>query len=99
MNQPNLVSAGISAADKASIISKSAQIAALLPFLVAKTNDERRKGFKLGDGTLAFLQKANTYAVQNPQLVPGFVDVTEWNKDSKLAADLHDLLQVIEPLG
>jgi len=98
MATQNLISASVPATSKATLIGIGAQIRQLLPFLLAKTPEERQKGFKLGDGTLPFLQKTLNYANQNPQMVPNYVQVPEWSKDTALATDLDQILQSIEPV-
>src|ERR1035437_4738925 len=98
MSTQNLISASVTPANKTTLLGIGAQIRALLPFLLAKTPDERRKGFKLGDNTLPFLQKALSYANQNPQMVPNYIPVVEWTKDTALATDLDQMLQSIEPV-
>jgi|ERR1035437_4701751 hypothetical protein len=98
MSTQNLISASIPATVKTTLLGMGAQIRQLLPFLLAKTPADRQKGFKLGDGTLPFLQKALNYANQNPQMVPNYVLVPEWTKDTALATDLDQVLQSIEPV-
>lgn len=98
MSTQNIVSASVLPANKTALLGMGAQMKTLLPFLIAKTNEERKKGFKLGDGTLSFLEKATNYANQNPALVPPFLNLPEMTKDTTLAADLDLILKSLEPV-
>ena len=98
MSTQNIVSASVVPANKTTLLGMGAQMKTLLPFLIAKTNEERKKGFKLGDGTLAFLEKATNYANQNPAMVPPFLNLPEMTKDTTLAADLDLILKSLEPV-
>ena len=93
MPNDNRISATLSAADKATILTKIAEIRALLPFLVSLTPAERVELPKLGDKTLAFAEKCESYMAQNPTLVPGFVDVAEVDKDRALRLPVNDVLR------
>jgi hypothetical protein len=44
---------------------------------------------KMGDKTLAFVQKALEYAEANPTLVPAYLDIAEAKKDFSLSQDLN----------
>ena len=68
-------------------------IGAAMPFLLALTNEERQGGLKLGDKTVAFIDKAIDYACSNPTLVPPYVNLEEIQKDYQLQKDLVDILQ------
>ncbi|PSN77288.1 hypothetical protein C8B47_22820, partial [filamentous cyanobacterium CCP4] len=41
-----------------------------LPFLINLTPDERRKRFKMGDKSLAFVRNSVTATQNNPSIVP-----------------------------
>lgn len=85
---PNQISAVLTDADLDAIMQSIADIKAKLPFLIAQTPEERQKGFKLGDGTLAFLIKTRNYALAHPDWIPSEVDAKEWGRDCDLAAQL-----------
>ncbi len=93
MSTQNLVSAQITAAVKAQIQTNINAIAALLPFLISLTAAERKGGIKLGDKTVAFIDKAIAYAQANPAFVPPYVNLTEIQKDYTLQKDLNDIQQ------
>lgn len=98
MSTQNLVSASITADVKAEIQSHINAIAAALPFLISLTNDERKGGIKLGDKTVAFIDKALAYSTSNPSLTPGYVNLDEIQKDYKLQKDLNDIQQYMAGL-
>lgn len=98
MPDNNRISAEITEANKTLILQKIAEIRALLPFLVSLTPDERQTLPKLGERTLAFDQKCQTYMTQNPTLVPSFVIVAEVDKDRSLRLPLRDILRELNAL-
>ncbi|WP_175632127.1 hypothetical protein [Pedobacter ghigonis] len=55
------------------------------------TADERQGMLKMAPKILAFVSRAISHAKQSPDLVPSFLDVTEAQKDYKLAADLYEV--------
>jgi hypothetical protein len=78
-------------------------IYANLPKLFTLTNDQRHALPKMGDKTLAFVTKSIEYAKQNPDIVPKYLDMAEFDKDVKavtrlfeVAAPLHKLLEELD---
>ena len=69
----------------------------LLPFAINLTVKERRKLHKMGDKSIAFVEKAAQYADERPDLVPPYLDIPEFKRDLKLARQLKDLLMILEP--
>lgn len=98
MATQNLVSASIAAATKAQIQTNINAIAAALPFLISLTADERKSGLKLGDKTVAFVDKAIGYANTNAALVPTYINLPEIQQDYQLQKDLLDILKSLLPL-
>jgi hypothetical protein len=70
----------------------SAILQQLEPHTVALTPHERQTLLKMGDKSLAFVEKTHEYAQDNPALVPGFVDLAAFNTDYK---DAHGLWAVL----
>ena len=95
MAQENRISAIMAEADKTFITKSIADIKSRLGnvLIISLTPAERKRTLKMGDKTLAFVQKALDYASQNPGLVPAYVDVSEANKDYALTHDLYIILQ------
>ncbi|WP_131538355.1 hypothetical protein [Pedobacter nototheniae] len=100
MSANNKISAEITAAQAIAITTSIADLKTnLSPVLLFNlTPDERRFMLKMGEKTLAFVGKALDYAVQNPTLVPAFLDVVEAKKDYTLAADLYRIYQQLNTL-
>jgi len=69
----------------------------LLPFAINLTVEERRKLHKMGDKSIAFVEKVAQYASERPDLVPSYLDIKEFKRDLKLARQLKDLLIILEP--
>lgn len=97
MSQDNLLSASISAADKTTINTNIANVTTTLGAIlsISLTADDRKNMLKMGDKTLAFVQKTITYANQNAALVPVFLNLPEANKDLQLADDLNDIYKAL----
>jgi hypothetical protein len=98
MSNNNLVSAALTPEVKSQIQNNLNGIHSALPFLLALSNEERQGGLKLGDKTVAFLEKAVDYAALNPHLVPPYMNLQEIQRDYQLQKDLIDVLQQIASL-
>lgn len=80
----------------------------LAPYLQALTSDERETIFKMGDKTVATVQKVEDYTETNPEFAPSYMDQPEFQKDvavvdglsplrnlaSQLTADLSDTIML-----
>jgi hypothetical protein len=64
---------------------------ALAPFLQGLTADERLSMFKMGDKTVATVQKTKSYVETNPEFVPSYMDKTEFLKDEAVVSLLNPL--------
>ncbi len=63
-----------------------------LPFLITLSVEERRKLFKMGDKSLAFVNNSLTIAQSNRDILPASFDLDEFVRDYQLAATLTELL-------
>ncbi len=64
------------------VVEKLKEINALLsPYCVTLTNQQRKEISKMGDGTLAFVQKAFEFAQAQPEFLPSYVDIEQWRID------------------
>jgi hypothetical protein len=63
--------------------------ALLAPYLLSLTPTERRDLLKMGDKTLSFVEKAQAYAHQYPELCPSYLSVTELDADMADATGLR----------
>lgn len=98
MPNDNRISAEVTAANKAVIMTKLTEIKALLPFLLNLTKDERIQLPKLGAASLEFDEQCASYMATAPNLVPPFVDVAEVAKDRTLRLVLADLFRETKKL-
>lgn len=74
-----------------------------LSFLLNLSVDERKCLPKMGDKSVSFVRKALEHARQNPQVVPLFLNIEEFDKDVKavdslikILYPLHQLLEKVE---
>lgn len=104
MTQQNLVSLNIPPQD-AKEISKAIETlkAKLLPALKTLTNEEKNELSKMGDKSVAFVEKALEYCNANPDLAPPFLDVNEFKADFNTVTELRSyyapLLQITSSLS
>ncbi|MDR1218111.1 MAG: hypothetical protein LBK73_00700, partial [Treponema sp.] len=70
----------------------------LAPYLLALTPAERRELPKMGEKTIAFVEKAYDFARQNPNLIPPYLDVAAFGVDFDDAHSLWTLLNTAQQL-
>ena len=87
----NRVSAEITAAVKAQILTKITEIRDLLPFLLNLTADERRSIPSMSTARGAMDDAFAQQIAAHPELVPTYVDTTDLPKDRALRLDLLEL--------
>ena len=73
--------------------------AALAPYLLSLTPDERKTMLRMADKTVAFVTKTTDYATSNPSFVPSFVDLVELKQDTAGMAALTPLRQQCDQLA
>ncbi|MEH2276982.1 MAG: hypothetical protein V7K40_19895 [Nostoc sp.] len=69
-----------------------------MPFLIVLTAQERRKLFKMGDKSLAFVTNSVNAAQSNPEIFPASFDIEEFIRDYQLATIFSELLISIRQL-
>lgn len=99
MSQVNQISAVMPQADVDAVLAAIATIKTKMPFLISLTAEERQGMVKMGDKTVAFVNKATEYAGQNPDMVPSFLDVPELKKDLNLVNALSTIERQLNPLA
>jgi hypothetical protein len=92
------ISATLTAEKLKEIKSAIASIQANMPFLISLTTDERRKRFKMGDKSLAFVSNSLNVTQNNSEIVPASFDVAEFAKDYQLVVALTEVLGLLEQL-
>jgi hypothetical protein len=73
--------------------------AALAPYLQGLTADERATIFKMGNKTVATVQKTKSYVDTNPEFVPAYMDKTEFLKDEALVSLLSPIANLSTQLS
>jgi hypothetical protein len=80
------------------ILRKLNEIEAMLPFLINLTPEERKLIPKMGDKSIAFVDKTFEYGSNNSNIVPPFTDLAELNRDAKLSKDLSPIENKLQQL-
>ena len=70
----------------------------LQPHIVTLSNEDRRELPRMGDKTVAFVNKAKDYAQQYPELVPSYMDVSQMEQDLQGVQQLTSLMRLLSPL-
>jgi len=71
---------------------------ALAPYLQGLTMQEREDLFKMGDKTVATVQKTKAYVVSNPEFVPNYMDKVEFLKDEAVVSQLNPIVNLSKQL-
>ena len=71
----------------------------LAPYLQGLTAEDRKKLFKMGDKTVATVIKTRDYITTNPQFVPVYMNVGEFNKDVNLLTQLTPIVNLATQLA
>lgn len=98
MAQENRISAMLSEQELAHLRSMIEQIDTSMPFLGNLTPVERHTMPKSADKTVSFLGKSLDHSKHNPQFVPPFLNVTEFDKDVNLSEALLSLARPLRAL-
>jgi hypothetical protein len=99
MSQSNLIEVHIPESDLAEIRTAVATLRGkLLPRLQTLAPQERMEMPKMGDKTVAFVQKVQEYAKRNAALVPPFLDMDAMAADFAAVQTLRELSQDMVPV-
>ena len=93
------ISATLSEAELQEIKAALQTIQQKLPFLITLSAEERRKLFKMGDKSLAFVNNSLMAAQSNPDILPASFNVGEFVKDYQLATSLNEVLLGLQQLS
>ncbi len=92
MSTKNQISVQIPPAVLAEATEKLQEARTLLaPFLQALAPGEKKSIFKMGDKTVATVQKVEDYTETNPEFTPTYMDKPEFVKDVSVVTDLSPL--------
>jgi len=72
---------------------------ALAPYLQGLTLEERMSLFKMGNKTVATVQKIKSYMETNPEFIPGYMNQSEFHKDEKLVTQLNPIVNLATQLA
>ena len=72
---------------------------ALAPYLQGLTSEERMSLFKMGDKTVATVQKTKSYMDTNPEFIPSYMDKDEFLKDEKVVTQLNPIVNLAKQLA
>jgi hypothetical protein len=70
----------------------------LRPYLCPLSSEERQTLFKMGDKSLAFVEKAAEQAQANPQLCPPYFNLEELNIDLADAVNLRKVTTLLQQI-
>lgn len=73
--------------------------AALAPYLIALTPDQRRELPKMSDKTIPFVEKTLDYTASDPQFAPPYMNKEELANDMKAHGQLTELFRVVQQLN
>lgn len=71
----------------------------LAPYLQGLTAEEKETIFKMGDKTVATVQKVRDYTEINPEFAPSYMDKAEFLKDVAVVTDLSPLRNLSNQLA
>lgn len=71
----------------------------LAPYLQGLTAEERLSLFKMGDKTVAIVQKTKSYMDTNPEFVPAYLNKPEFAKDEAVTSQLSPLSNLAAQLA
>lgn len=71
---------------------------ALAPYLQGLTAEERQSLFKMGNKTVATVQKTKSYVATNPEFVPAYMNKDEFLKDEAVVSQLSPIANLASQL-
>lgn len=99
MSTKNQISVQIPPAVLAEVTEKLQDVKTLLaPYLQALAPGEKKSIFKMGDKTVATVQKVEDYTETNPEFTPSYMDNPEFAKDVAVVTDLSPLRNLSQQL-
>lgn len=100
MSTKNQISVEIPASIITEVTQKLQDCKTLLtPYLQALTPADRESIFKMGDKTVATVQKVKDYLVTNPEFAPAYMDSAEFLKDEAVVTSLTPIGNLAKQLS
>jgi len=72
---------------------------ALSPYMHGLTAEDRQSLFKMGDKTIATVLKTQSYTETNPEFVPTYMNLAEFNQDIKVVNQLRPILDLVNQVA
>lgn len=99
MSNQNQISIEIPTAVIAEVTQKLQNCKSLLaPYLQGLTSKQRQDLYKMGDKTVATVQKTKSYVDTNPEFVPNYMDKVEFLKDELVVSQLNPISNLAKQL-
>lgn len=98
LNNKNIISATLEPDKLQETLAAFKVIKTNLPFIIALLPQERQSLSKMGDKTLAFVEKALGYLDSNPEFATKYANAEEAHRDFDLSRDLYTVWQAAAPL-
>lgn len=97
MSTENIISIEITPEDKMTIETALTTLQTVFPkYVIALTPTQKKEILKMSDKTIAFVEKVSDYKTSNPEFVPAYMDVAEFDKDLKAVRELREFQRVME---
>ncbi|MBK8550637.1 MAG: hypothetical protein IPL53_06070 [Ignavibacteria bacterium] len=97
MNKPN-ISAELTQQQKEQIKTAINQVKDQMSFLINLSISDRKTLFKMGSGSVGFVEEALNVSKNHGNILPSNFDVAEFEKDVSLTSSLTDIYSVLLPL-
>lgn len=95
----NIISIQIPESDVKQVTEYLSKIQEILkPYLIALSAEERQRMLKMGDKTVSFVEKTLDYVKNNPEFVPAYMNVLEFEKDTIAVKNLITMLNPVVQL-
>ena len=99
MSQQNQLAVEIPAADLQNISKLISDLhAALAPFVITLSAEDRRGMLKMSDKSVSFVQKTLDYCNTNPEFIPAFLSVPDMRVDINALSQLRPLLNQLQQI-
>lgn len=86
----------ITATQKAAILAKITDLAALLPWAVGMSDQERHDILKLGSKKVGWDEKAAGHMANHPEFIPAYVDTAALAQNRQSRADVGDITRAVQ---
>lgn len=95
----NRITLDVDDAEKTEFTDKSAELANIAkPWAIQIEKEELKAMPKIADGRLPFVEKTADFSVSNPEFLPPFANVAEFQKDLKAYKDMKELARPLRQI-